>query len=324
MPGVILNQPHGARQPTDDALLQLRLRDSRVCQSLLSAPWGIAVPESADAAAFIAVARGRCRVVVEDAIHPLSAGDFLLLPRGSAHSISDANGTPPLPPEALRWDSVQGRCVINAGGSGEGVHLVTGCLVFEVSPLLSALPTSLQLPREDRRDWQADIADLMCREALRPGPGSEVVLTQLVGLLSVGIIRRWLEQGVTDGFIRALNTPSIRKALDLMHTEPGHSWTLSGLAQAVGMSRSAFSQQFHDTVGEPPMRYWTRWRMSVARQWLQDGRYTVEEVADVLGYRSRAAFSRAFKSSTGQPPGRVRRARIQPLQTLNERIAGVP
>jgi len=316
-----INQPHASRAPIDDALLALRMVESRLCQSILGSPWGLAVPEDRHICAFVMVARGRCRLSIEGHSLELTDGEFVLLPRGSAHQLSDAAGTEPQTPGALRWESVRGRCIIDGGGEGESTHLLTGCLVFEASPLLAALPPVLSLPRETSIRWQEGVADLLRREALRPGPGSEVVLSHLVGLLAIGAIRRWLDdEEASDGFLRALRTPAIRTTLDRLHGDPARVWTLEELARTSGMSRSAFSQKFVDTVGEPPMRYWVRWRMSVARDWLLDGRCTVEEAADTLGYRSRAAFSRAYKANTGESPGQTRSKGRPQLRTLNERL----
>lgn len=316
--------PHdpSGRSPVDHALMDLRLVDRRMCQSLLSAPWGLALPPAPHAAAFVVAARGRCRVASDDATVDLRRGDFVLLPHGDGHRISDADGTPPLPPGTLRWDSVRGRCIVDAGGDGERTHLLTGCLVFEASPLVAGLPPLLVLPRGAGLDWQTDIADVLCREAARPGPGSEIVLSHLVGLLAVGAIRRWLEQEATEGFLGALREPAIRAALDALHADPRRTWTLGALARRAALSRSAFSQRFTAAVGEPPMRYWTRWRMSVAREWLLDGETTVEDAADRLGYRSRAAFSRAYKAHNGESPGQTRRAGRPALRTLNDRLVG--
>ena len=73
------------------------------------------------------------------------------------------------------------------------------------------------------------------------------------------------------------------------------------------MSRSGFSERFTDLVGEPVMRYVTRWRMNVAADILRTERATVGQVAHRLGYGSEAAFSRAFKRVAGTSPGAVRR-----------------
>jgi AraC-like DNA-binding protein len=75
------------------------------------------------------------------------------------------------------------------------------------------------------------------------------------------------------------------------------------------MSRSAFAARFTEVVGEPMMRYLTRWRMYAALDALKERGATVAELADRLGYQSEAAFSRAFKRIVAVSPGAVRRDR---------------
>ncbi len=321
---MLLTQRHGKRKPLDDALLRLRLRDSRYCQSILASPWAVSIPACPDTSVFVFVAKGLCWAQVEDDRLSLEEGDFLLLPHGSAHDLLDDENTPPSAPTTLEWDSVMGRCIINAGGNGAVTHLVTGCLELEVNPLIPALPTRLMLRHDSLPEWLHGISQLLRREAARPGPGSEVVVSHLAGLLAVGAIREGLLTGHPrgPGFLQALSDPSIRRALDLIHQDAATEWTLDTLAQQVGMSRSSFSERFHDIVGISPMRYWTKWRMSVAKQWLRDGHCTVDEVASLLGYGSRAAFSRAFKSITGDSPGRVRKGGQAQLRTLNDHVIG--
>ena len=74
------------------------------------------------------------------------------------------------------------------------------------------------------------------------------------------------------------------------------------------MSRSAFAARFTELVGEPVMRYVTRWRMQVALDWLRHDDIPVAELAARLGYESEAAFSRAFKRTVGVSPGAARRS----------------
>ena len=194
-------------------------------------------------------------------------------------------------------------------------------LTYRESPLRVALPDLLHTPRDAGLGWQAGAAGLLCQEARTPGPGSEAVLTHLAGLLAIGAVRQWLAEADPDqGFGRALHTPELRRALDAIHADPTTPWTLADLARTAGMSRSSFSKAFTDTIGASPMRYTTRWRMSVAREWLVDGTTTVDEAADRLGYRSRAAFSRAYKASTGESPGHTRRRGRPVVRTLNQHI----
>ena len=73
------------------------------------------------------------------------------------------------------------------------------------------------------------------------------------------------------------------------------------------MSRSAFAARFTELVGEPAMRYVTRWRMHVAVTSLKEDEAPLGELANRLGYQSEAAFSRAFKRFVGTSPGAARR-----------------
>ena len=73
------------------------------------------------------------------------------------------------------------------------------------------------------------------------------------------------------------------------------------------MSRSAFAARFTEVVGEPAMRYVTRWRLQLARSALRESGDPLGIVAERFGYRSEAAFCRAFKREFGTSPGRDRR-----------------
>jgi AraC-like DNA-binding protein len=92
-----------------------------------------------------------------------------------------------------------------------------------------------------------------------------------------------------------------------VHRNPSRPWSVASLAGEAAMSRSAFAARFTQLVGEPAMRYVTRWRMHVALAWLKEGDLALAEIAARLGYESEAAFSRAFKRIIGVPPGAVRR-----------------
>lgn len=68
------------------------------------------------------------------------------------------------------------------------------------------------------------------------------------------------------------------------------------------MSRSVFAERFTARVGEPPLRYVTRWKLTLAADMLHGGGVKVTEAAQRIGYLSDAAFSRAFKSQFGFAP----------------------
>lgn len=74
------------------------------------------------------------------------------------------------------------------------------------------------------------------------------------------------------------------------------------------MSRSAFAARFASLVGEPPLQYLGRWRMTRAAQMLREGNATIDEVASQVGYGNAAAFTRAFTRVEAKGPASYRRA----------------
>ena len=72
------------------------------------------------------------------------------------------------------------------------------------------------------------------------------------------------------------------------------------------MSRSAYSARCTELVGEPVMRYLTRFRMEVAHARIRELDEPLASLASHVGYQSEAAFCRAFKRMFGVSPGGVR------------------
>src|SRR2546425_12337840 len=83
-----LVQTEPAADPVAQLLGLLRVRTSVYCRSVMQAPWGFGVI-ARPVAAFHLVTEGSCWLEVEgeDRAVPLTTGDFVILPRGSAHQV---------------------------------------------------------------------------------------------------------------------------------------------------------------------------------------------------------------------------------------------
>jgi len=106
-----------------------------------------------------------------------------------------------------------------------------------------------------------------------------------------------------------LKDPQIGQALAMIQHQPHEAWTVGSLANRVNLSRSAFSAKFRQLVGEPPMQYITRVRLTKAAAALRTYPATLVEVATSVGYESEVAFSKAFKRYFGLAPGAYRQGR---------------
>ena len=104
-----------------------------------------------------------------------------------------------------------------------------------------------------------------------------------------------------------MRDPHLSAAVAAVHREPARAWTVAKLAVLVGMSRTAFATRFALLLGESPMRYLARFRMTRAIELLRDSRLSLSTIAERVGYASDVAFHKAFKRHVGVGPGAFRR-----------------
>ena len=129
------------------------------------------------------------------------------------------------------------------------------------------------------------------------------------------------------GWLFALADEQIGPAINAMHGDPAHPWTLQELAERVGMSRSGFAQKFKETVSATAIDYLTRWRMLLAGDRLANSNDPISVISLSLGYESELAFSTAFKRVTGCSPrqlrvGYLQRTSASPPRTLSGLLEG--
>lgn len=185
-----------------------------------------------------------------------------------------------------------------------GADMVCAHLSFEGgagNPVAAALPEVVCLP-VDEVPGAAPVLALLFEEAFGRRCGRVAVVERLFEVVMVQILRQLMESGqVQGGLLSGLSHPRLRHALVAMHEDPAREWTLDGLAQAAGMSRSVFATVFRETVGSTPGQYLQAWHIALAQQALRRGR-PLKAIAVDVGYGSEAALSRAFKARTGLSP----------------------
>ncbi|MHC4823262.1 MAG: AraC family transcriptional regulator [Planctomycetota bacterium] len=314
MPAPVTTIPHSS-DPLAEILQRLRLSGTLYCQSELTAPWNIDLPELDDCMMFHIVTAGSCYLQVEGE-EPilLESGSLALVPHGQGHLAFSDPDCPPVDLFALPIRKISSRYeTLNHGGNGPATSLLCGVVRFDhvaATQLIAQLPKVLAVDAwEDGGDsWLHSTLRFLTREAQELRPGSETVMTRLADILVIQMLRAWIDKTPNRdcGWLVALRDKQIGQALLAIHRQPGHAWTLEGLARCAQMSRSAFSARFSELVGEPAMRYLTRWRMQSARIYLREGTETLANLSRECGYHSEAAFCRAFKRMFGVSPGAMR------------------
>lgn len=241
------------------------------------------------------------------------AGEIILMPRNDDHVLASAPGLVPVSADDLILPANgDGMARIVHGGGGEPTHLVCGFLGSEelYNPLIAALPRvlTLDIGENASRDWIEASVRFAANELLEGRFASSGVLSRLSELLFVEAVRRYASTlgGREAGWLRGLEDPQVGRALALMHGDIGAPWSVAGLAKAVALSRSAFTDRFTALVGMPPIRYLSVWRLQTARLQLRETQRTVAQIAHAIGYASEEAFSRAFKREFGVSPAHCR------------------
>lgn len=251
---------------------------------------------------------GRTCLAVEGADPvTLHAGDFVLVPAAANYTMSslDPPCTTPLKgaPQMGADDVVR----IGPAESPATVQMLIGYCTLE-SPdaalLLSLLPEMVVVRSAERL---SALSQLVADEARSERPGREVVLEHLLQVLMIEALRSSPQTTEAPGLLKGLADARLAPSLRAIHAAPSDSWTVADMAQAAGLSRSAYFARFSRNVGIPPMDYLQGWRMTIAKDLLRRGHKNIAQVASDVGYGSASAFSIAFSRQTGQPPGQFAR-----------------
>lgn len=86
-----------------------------------------------------------------------------------------------------------------------------------------------------------------------------------------------------------------------------HGWKLDEMADLACLSRAQLVRRFRARYGAAPMRWLSEQRVEAARHLLLETDWTLQTIAQHLGWGDAAFFSRQFKAKTGISPGQLRR-----------------
>jgi AraC-like DNA-binding protein len=299
-----------------------RARHAFVIRTRMVVPWALRIEDRASLTVVV-ILDGACRLEHDslDAPMALRAGDLVVVRGPDPYVIGDADGSRPsiriLPgnrPVLMNGDEIGQSMNLGVrtwGAPDEGgptTKLLTGIYedVGEASRrLLDAIGAVVVRPGAAQA---SAYVGLLASESLSDTPGQSAVLDRLLDLVLIDTVRDHFARHPdrAPGWYSALADDLVGSALRAIHDDPAAPWSVPGLAAKVGLSRPVFSRRFSTAVGEPPMAYVKRWRLSLAADHLADPDLTVGRIASLVGYHSPFTFSAAFKSHFGVSPSDYR------------------
>lgn len=284
-------------------------------------PWSLRVEDRAPLSVIVVVS-GQAYVVLDSGEDTrLDPGDVALLRGPDPYVFADRPDTAPqvliLPGQecvTLSGESVADAMGLGVRTWGNNPAGSTAMLVGsyesggEISRRITDALPALVVLRAGA--WDTAILPVLLGEVVRDRPGQQVTLDRMLDVLVIDGLRAWFDRPDSQppGWYAASADPVVGQALQLVHEQPGHPWTIADLARSCGVSRAALARRFSLMVGEPPMSYVAGWRLALAADLLRDPDATVGSVAHRVGYGSPFTFSTAFKRAYGRSPSEYRRA----------------
>jgi AraC-like DNA-binding protein len=310
-----------------DHLMRARATGAVFARTVAEAPWGLRLGGEIQLAVHTVVrGRGYLWLDTPAGAVELSPGTVALVRGGPDHHIGHEPGADCLDPDAFRARHTQadpqtGHDADPQANNPQSTVFLCGAYQFSGDVgigLLDALPQVMTLtPPVD--DPLRDVITLLSRELTRTEPAQQIVLDRLLDLLLVLAIRSDFRRSPTaPRWYRAAADPRLSPALQAIHENTAHPWTVPELAALSGLSRAAFARTFRETLGQAPMQYLTEWRMTLARDHLRADELSLAQIADAIGYGSPFAFAAAFQRTHSDPPGawRTRQRETRTTNTL--------
>ena len=99
-------------------------------------------------------------------------------------------------------------------------------------------------------------------------------------------------------------TPGVARAVHALRDRYAETVRVDELAEAAGLSASAFHRRFKALTAMTPLQYQKRLRLLEARRLMLTDAVTAEAAAREVGYESASQFSREYARAFGAPPAR--------------------
>lgn len=245
-----------------------------------------------DYISMIYVLSGSCTYNINDTLHQVKKGDILICNPGVYHCKIMRPGD-----EILEFQAGFGNICL------EG--LPKGCLIEPSACPVISLPTYEQ-------DFLKCCSDIFLEQE-KSDPGSKLLLKINVMKLLVLFLRATRKDQVQSenthvNFESFDKSTIVNTLISFLNENYMHQISLETISKNFYMSPAYISKVFKEEMGESPINYLIKVRLSKARDLLLDGNMPIKEVARTVGYEDAYHFSKLYKKHHSISPSKVKRA----------------
>ncbi|MCK6150448.1 helix-turn-helix domain-containing protein [Paenibacillus silvae] len=106
------------------------------------------------------------------------------------------------------------------------------------------------------------------------------------------------------------------KMIAMIQQDYDKDLTLEECAERLHYNANYLSSVFRKETGASFSEYLTRYRLNIAKRWLDESEWTVKEIAERLRYTNPQNFIRSFRKWEGMTPGRYRERKQHPERAV--------
>lgn len=126
-------------------------------------------------------------------------------------------------------------------------------------------------------------------------------------MLLSSVLREQIQQSMQLHSVTSVKTPLFRvqKVFGYIDANLNQAISIDDLAALTKMSPKYFITFFKKAVGVSPAQYVLRYRMKKALEYIYEQKYTIKEIAAMVGYEDQYTFSKAFKKIYHSAPSNI-------------------
>lgn len=148
---------------------------------------------------------------------------------------------------------------------------------------------------------------LAIKDALQNNPsGSRLYVESMVNALSVHLLQHYsVRKPIIKQYINGLSKRQLNQVVEYIKSNLEQDLGLNELANLLHMSPHYFCHLFKQSTGITPHQYVIRTRVNRAKELLLSGKYSIAQVALMVGFANQSHLNRHFKKLVGVTPGKI-------------------